>query len=369
MAAEPDAVRPTVKVIRSRAQQNTFVPPASPRLPVDCLRNVPLLLTFVVASTATCIGMMASTKLEQPLSVAAPFLAIYLVAYLVPVAPSWMSCSIFPLVTLYSAFYVNNAQIAVALVSQAGVGAVRTFAMAYYPQLRGNFGARCCILQMISIFEGAAPRTDSIAAVALRWVPNMAMYGGVAFGLHKGAIALLGRAFLKDSIFVAGAIMGLNAMLVLQILDGVYNLCFAYPARISFTQNIQRDPLLALSLREFWNSRWDVSVANALRRGVYDPLIHGLGCSRNAAACCTFFCSAVIHLLQFVAWRAPAWACCSVFGFFVIQAVLLEVEKALRVLSWRSVWLRRLWTFGVLFCISPLMTVPLIVVNRTWDEE
>ncbi|CUG88174.1 transmembrane protein, putative, partial [Bodo saltans] len=227
MTTEPDAVQPVAgKSTKRRAQLNTYVPPASPRLPVDCLRNIPLLVTFVVASTATCIGMMASTKLEQPFSVAAPFIAIYFVAYLVPVAPSWLSCSIFPLVTVYSALYINNAQIAVALVSQAGVAAVRTFAMAYYPALQGNFGARCCILQMICIFEGAVPRTDTLGALAKKWVPSISIYGGTAFGLHRAAIFLLGREFLKDSVFIAGGIMGLIAMLVLQVLDGVYNLCF-----------------------------------------------------------------------------------------------------------------------------------------------
>lgn len=339
-----------------------------PRVPKEHIPNIPALLTFVVASTGACIGMMSSTNFEQPIAVAVPFLAIYLVAYFVPRAPAWLSCSIFPIVTVYSALFVENAQIAVALVSQAGVAAVRTCAMVYYPELQGNYGGRVCALQMICIFEGAMPRTETVMELVKRWVPNMALHGGLAFGLHRGAIFLIGREALKESIFVSGAIMGLIAMLVLQVLDGVYDLCFAYPARVSFSQPIQRAPLLSLSLREFWNSRWDVSVANALRRGIYDPVIGAFGFSKTVATAAAFFASALIHLLQFVAWRAPYWAIASVFAFFVLQAGLLEVEKALHVLSWKSAPLRRLWTFGVLALCSPLITIPLIIVNRTWDE-
>ena len=71
-----------------------------------------------------------------------------------------------------------------------------------------------------------------------------------------------------------------------------------------------------------------------------------------------FGVSAVLHVYIVSIALGPAWAIPS-GAFFMLQPVLLAVERALRVGAWPAS-LRRLWTVVMLVLTAPLFVEPVL---------
>ncbi len=121
---------------------------------------------------------------------------------------------------------------------------------------------------------------------------------------------------------------------------------------------LQDRPLLALSIREFWNRRWNRPVSGWLDAYVFGPIAKRRGATVGLLA--AFVASGLLHAWVFLAsvgWIAAISAALFfVFqGFFVLVESFVDIRKA-------SDGLRRMWTLGLLALSSPLFVDPVLRV-------
>jgi len=114
-------------------------------------------------------------------------------------------------------------------------------------------------------------------------------------------------------------------------------------------------PLLSRSVNEFWTKRWNRVVSKILHDRFYKPLAkYGTTFALFAA----FAASAALHAwligIPMGAACAASWA-----AFFLVQPLLILIERRLRVRHWRPA-LGWLWTMSALGLVSPLFTEPLL---------
>ena len=198
--------------------------------------------------------------------------------------------------------------------------------------------ARCfdavSLLQLIVATLVLAAATAAVKAVSPSgiWWPARWLAGGILL-LSFAEMMTAGHYFLT-------ALMGISA-----------------PA-------LMRSPYLSASIREFWAERWNPA-ASALVFGKYffAPLARrGVGLALFAA----FLGSAVAHvLLLYLA--AGRWGISLMWGiFFLVQPLLLAVERWMNVRRWRPA-AGRAWTLTVLAITSPLLVEPALqLIEPTW---
>lgn len=121
---------------------------------------------------------------------------------------------------------------------------------------------------------------------------------------------------------------------------------------------LQDRPLLSLSIREFWNRRWNRPVSGWLDTFVFEPVAKRRGATVGLLA--AFAASGLLHAWVFLAsvgWIAAISAgLFFVFqGFFVLVESFVDIRKA-------SHGLRRMWTLGLLALSSPLFVDPVLRV-------
>ena len=115
---------------------------------------------------------------------------------------------------------------------------------------------------------------------------------------------------------------------------------------------------MALSIREFWNRRWNRPVSGWLDAFVFTPVAKRRGATVGLLA--AFVASGLLHAWMFLAsvgWIAAISAgLFFVFqGFFVLVESFVDIRKA-------SIGLRRVWTLGLLAMSSPLFVDPVLRV-------
>lgn len=130
---------------------------------------------------------------------------------------------------------------------------------------------------------------------------------------------------------------------------------------------LMESPFLSTSLGEFWSKRWNPATSVLVfRTFFFEPL------SRRGAVmalCAVFFASAVAHvLLPYMA--TGKWLISLACGaFFLVQPVLIGVERWLGVRRW-STAAARVWTLGALAICAPLFVEPLLqMIEPTWGAE
>jgi hypothetical protein len=121
---------------------------------------------------------------------------------------------------------------------------------------------------------------------------------------------------------------------------------------------LQDHPIRALSIREFWNRRWNRPVSGWLATYVYGPVDARKGPEWGLFA--AFVVSGLLHAWLFLA-AAGVIAAVSACLFFVFQALFVLVESAIDVRK-ASLPLRRTWTLGLLGLSSPLFVDPVLRV-------
>ncbi len=110
-------------------------------------------------------------------------------------------------------------------------------------------------------------------------------------------------------------------------------------------QPIMRAPLLARSISEFWNRRWNVAFNQLMRRFVFLPLVRRTAVP--VACMATFLASGLIHDLVISVPAGGGYGLPA--AYFLAQgcAVLLERSEAGRRLGLRGGWRGRLFMVAV----------------------
>jgi len=119
---------------------------------------------------------------------------------------------------------------------------------------------------------------------------------------------------------------------------------------------LHQQPILSLSISEFWGKRWNRIVGNWLFSTFYLPL----ALRRRAwlGALAAFLVSGVLHL--YFTWAAIGPVSAGLMAaFFLAQVPLLWLEQRWYQAGWPSP-LRRVWTLGWLALTSPLFIDPML---------
>jgi hypothetical protein len=124
-----------------------------------------------------------------------------------------------------------------------------------------------------------------------------------------------------------------------------------------------QSPHRSVTISEFWGKRWNLAAGELLRRCIFTPLARwGAGFAMFA----TFAISAAGHVL--LAWIALGrWKIAMVFGaFFLVQPLLIAIERRLKVRRWRPV-AGRAWTLTALAITAPIVIEPALqFLARSW---
>jgi hypothetical protein len=148
----------------------------------------------------------------------------------------------------------------------------------------------------------------------------------------------------------------LGLVLIYAVSDGAYAWLEAmYRAIGLVTPPLHRSPIASRSVQEFWGERWNRIVGAWLAETLFRPLARRRRPVLGSWLAFTF--SALLH--AYVTWAAlgPAMAFV-MLGFFLVQAVILLLERLLNVRTWPR-WAGQVWTIGWLACLSPMFTEPM----------
>lgn len=119
---------------------------------------------------------------------------------------------------------------------------------------------------------------------------------------------------------------------------------------------IQRAPILARSVGEFWSERWNRPWSDWLRRFVFLPLARRRLPALGLFA--AFVVSGVMHAWMFAAALGMSAAVMTA-GFFLIQGTCALAETRFNVRT-RPSWATRAWTLAALLVPSPLFVHPFL---------
>jgi hypothetical protein len=115
-----------------------------------------------------------------------------------------------------------------------------------------------------------------------------------------------------------------------------------------------RTPVAALSVKEFWGERWNRTVMAWFREHIVRPLARR-GRTRGGLFA-SFAASAVLHAYLVIVSVGGTMALLMLM-YFLVQAVLIQVETAIR-LRERSPLARRAWTVTSMLLSAPLFVEP-----------
>ncbi len=117
---------------------------------------------------------------------------------------------------------------------------------------------------------------------------------------------------------------------------------------------MQRSPILAQSIREFWSERWNLPVNGWLESLVFRPFNERFGPGTGVMA--AFTVSGLLHGWMFLVSIGIIGAVMAT-AFFVFNGMFVLVETMFR-LRQVAEWKRRAWTLGMLGMASPLYIEP-----------
>jgi hypothetical protein len=128
---------------------------------------------------------------------------------------------------------------------------------------------------------------------------------------------------------------------------------------------IFRSPFLSTTLAEFWARRWNVPASEALHRYGFALFARR---SASFALFFAFFLSALGHAAIVLLALRSRWLAAACGAFFLLQALLILVERRLNVHRWRPS-AARVWTWSMLAVTMPLVVEPLLrMAERVWGS-
>jgi len=148
----------------------------------------------------------------------------------------------------------------------------------------------------------------------------------------------------------------LALVVVYNLSAGAYRVLEAAYRAIGFVPPpLHVTPAAARSVQEFWGERWNRTVSLWLGETFFWPLARRRRPLLGAVS--AFVVSAVLH--AYIAWIAVGWGFGAVtFGYFVAQALVILLERALGVRSWPR-WAGHAWAIAWMAGLSPLFTEPM----------
>ena len=123
--------------------------------------------------------------------------------------------------------------------------------------------------------------------------------------------------------------------------------------------SLHHRPIESKTLAELWGSRWNLTVTRWLHATVFLPVARRHGARVGLLA--TFVVSALFH--AYIAFagggaRLALW----MGSFFIVQALLVLLERALGVGRWPAL-AARTWILTGMLLPSPLFTEPMVAVS------
>lgn len=158
--------------------------------------------------------------------------------------------------------------------------------------------------------------------------------------------------------FISVIISDLYGMFSLQLFGRIIQFTWLVIFGITLP-DLMKSPYLSKTLAEFWGIRWNIVIQDILKVYVYNYLKKNYKVSKSFAAACTFFASGIIHIIPvFVGLRNDIEAGIMMQSYFVIQFLLMYVErKILHVSKWDEIS-ARIFTIFALFGPSVLLITP-----------
>jgi hypothetical protein len=193
------------------------------------------------------------------------------------------------------------------------------------------------------------PRIDRGALVlALAW-------GGLA-ALAFHAVRDLAPRCAGNALWLR---LGGGLVFAYAAIDAGYAIVRAGYRALGFvTPPLHVSPLASLSVAELWGMRWARPVSRWLRETCFLPLARrghpALGILLG------FVVSAFGHAYPVLVALGPTMAA-MMFGYFVVQGLVVVAETRLGVTRWPRAW-RRSWTLVIMVATSPLFVAPCLQV-------
>lgn len=234
--------------------------------------------------------------------------------------------------------------------------------------------AAIAILALVKVAQLAVhPEPD-------RWAPLMRLWHGLmpfdVADTQPVAPALDRKLLLTIGLHASLALLALLALVYLPRESGIVTnlarlglgITLAYSGMETISESIrllhllagiavspiQRSPILAQSIREFWSERWNLPVNGWLESLVFRPMNERFGPGTGVMA--AFTVSGLLHGWMFLVSIGLVGAVMAT-AFFVFNGMLVLVETMFR-LRQVSEWKRRAWTLGMLGMASPLYIEP-----------
>lgn len=159
------------------------------------------------------------------------------------------------------------------------------------------------------------PTATDPRANALVGVWRLAAFSIVAATLPLGVLA-------QTPVLLLGLTVLLSAASTLS--SAVFGLVTGIPGTAPYSW-----PWLSPSLASFWAWRWNSPIADALRAGVYDPLVVYAGVPEVQAVLATFAASGAGHVLMLYVIGGDAAGCWRWQAFFTVQWIGVVGERIL----------------------------------------
>ena len=116
------------------------------------------------------------------------------------------------------------------------------------------------------------------------------------------------------------------------------------------------DPILARTVGEFWNRRWNRPIHAWLNEFAFRPVAKRFGVVMGVLA--AFGASAVLHFVPICVAYDAKWAAVMA-AFFLIHGVVVVIEAKIGVARWPRA-LGHVWTLGIFSITAPLFVLPLL---------
>lgn len=186
------------------------------------------------------------------------------------------------------------------------------------------------------------PRCLPSAWELLKWLQVLVAFDGLIFLTQEVIPAVISAPNqLVFRSFVGGIFIVTSLELVYLCLSVT---CQPLGFRIP-VEHYHSTPLLACSIAEFWNIRWNPFIAKLLQLSCYKPMLHAK-CSREVTVIGCFATSAVLHAYPIYISTRDAGDAMSMAGFFVLQSVFVFVEIGLQTICERVLLRERSMPFG-----------------------
>jgi hypothetical protein len=234
------------------------------------------------------------------------------------------------------------------------VNFVTAFRVRYLVRSREPWSAWRRIVHVLSFIDSRLLRRER-PGIDLRALVAALVWGGIAtLALH--AVRDLAPRCAGNALWlrlVGGLVFAYAAI------DAGYAIVRAGYRAVGFvTPPLHVWPLASLSVAELWGMRWARPVSHWLRETCFLPLARrghpALGILLGFAV------SAFGHAYPVLVALGPTMAA-MMFGYFVVQGLVVVVETRLGVTRWPRAS-RRSWTLVIMVATSPLFVVPCLRV-------